>query len=295
MALRKFIGAREIGSALSIEEAVTFFDGLARPADKFMVFRGHADTSWYSVPSLFRTDPDISGDESQLVRELVSRYPHEFTSDVSMFDRLVRMQHFGLPTRMLDVTRNPLVALYFAVVDGEYDGKDGAVVITTGSVEDRRKYFDSDAVSCVANLANLTASERRSIEASAATTIKDFNKLAAVDRLYQFIRSEKPYFRKVIKKIDLFRPYFVIPKMNNRRLIAQSGAFIIHGLDQASGPSYTRTITNTKLTIPATAKGRIRRSLHQLGYDDSTLFPEIDRASRQLVRHFSDLKVALTL
>ncbi|MBW4236742.1 FRG domain-containing protein [Enterobacter roggenkampii] len=45
--------------------------------------------------------------EDLAVRDIVSLHPNEFSSDKTMFDRLVRMQHFGLPTRLLDVTSNP--------------------------------------------------------------------------------------------------------------------------------------------------------------------------------------------
>ena len=101
------------------------------------------------------------------------------------------------------------------------------------------KYFDSDSVSCLANLANMTSKEKAEInqlrknlkgDISSAGNIKKFNKNDVIKRLHQFIRSEKPYFQPIINPIDLFLPYYVHPKMSNRRILAQSGAFILYGI-----------------------------------------------------------------
>ena len=158
-----------------------------------------------------------------------------------MFDKLVRMQHFGLPTRLLDVSLNALVALYFATDPGPDGGKPSDGMVTAFAIPpEREKYFDSDSVSCLANLANMTSEEKDEIyrlreslkgDISSAGNITKFNKNGVIKRLHQFIRSEKSYFQPIIDPIDLFKPYYVHPKMSNRRILAQSGAFILYGID----------------------------------------------------------------
>ncbi len=93
-------------------------------------------------------------------RELISTHPQEFSGDNLMLDRLVRMQHYGLPTRLLDVTANFLAALYFACAQHDQAEQDGGLFIIKGKKVAEGKYFDSDAVSLVANLGNLSEEEK---------------------------------------------------------------------------------------------------------------------------------------
>ena len=76
-------------------------------------YRGHADESWDLKPSIVRSDKGIKN-EHLLFRDMVAHVPQDFSECKSALDYLVQMQHYGLPTRLLDVTTNPLVALYFA-------------------------------------------------------------------------------------------------------------------------------------------------------------------------------------
>lgn len=271
----------------NFEGALKFFQELTRkyPATD-LVYRGHTDASWPITPSLFRQRPDISEFESEMIRELVSLFPNEFINDQSMFDRLVRMQHYGLPTRLLDVTTNPLVALFFAVEGSENFNKDGAVVIFV-SAHSRHKFYDSDVVSCMANLANLKDDERYILATTKARNISEFNALLPTDRLVQFIKAEKPYFTSRVQKVDLFRPVLVTPKRSNQRMHAQSGRFIIYGLESEEAPVYEKNSTMVKLTITHQGKVEIRNRLDALGIDASTMFPEIDKASKRVVQKYA--------
>jgi hypothetical protein len=181
-------------------------------------FRGQGDSSWPSVAGIFRPDlEELLTNEKRAVRDLISVHPHEFASDESMFDRLVRMQHFGLPTRLLDVSLNALVALYFATDPGHDSGKSSDGMVTAFAIPpEREKYFDSDSVSCLANLANMTAEEKNEIyrlreslkgDISSAGNIKKFNESDVIKRLHQFIRSEKPYFQPIHCSADCEDPY----------------------------------------------------------------------------------------
>jgi FRG domain len=132
---------------------------------KLKCFRGQRDSSWPSVAGIFRPDlKDLLKNENRAVRNLISVHPNEFTSDETMFDKLVRMQHFGLPTRLLDVSLNALVAPYFATDPGPDSGISSDGMVTAFAIPpEREKYFDSDSVSCLANLANRTSEEKDKI------------------------------------------------------------------------------------------------------------------------------------
>jgi hypothetical protein len=159
---------------------------------------------------------------------------------------------------------------------------------------EHEKWFDSDTVSCIANLANMTSEEKTEInrlrkglkgDTSSAGNIKRFNKYDVIQRLHQFIRSEKPYFQPIINPIDLFVPYFVHPKMSNRRILAQSGAFILYGLDEPKIYLPTR-IDPKQFIVPKDQKSTIRKALENIGINESTLFPEIDKAAARIKNQY---------
>jgi hypothetical protein len=261
-------------------------------------FRGQRDASWPIVAGIFRTDlKELLKNEKSAVRDLISVQPHEFASDETMFDKLVRMQHFGLPTRLLDVSLNALVALYFATDPSLDSGKLCDGMVTAFAIPpEREKYYDSDAVSCIANLANMTSEEkaeiyrlRKSLKVNISSTgnIKKLNDSGVIKRLHQFIRSEKPYFLPIIDPIDLFTPYYVHPKMSNRRILAQSGAFILYGIAAPRNVYLPYPIVETTFIIPQSEKNRIRQALANLGINESTLFPEIDKAAARIKNRYT--------
>ena len=84
-----------------------------KKGDATIFYRGHADVDWKLVPSILR-DPELIKREHLLFRDMVAHEPQSFLECKSALDYLVQMQHYGLPTRLLDVTMNPLIALYLA-------------------------------------------------------------------------------------------------------------------------------------------------------------------------------------
>lgn len=262
----------------------------SKPSTRMVSYRGHPNATYQLKPSIFRTVGNRDN-EHILVRELIAAHPEDFSADSSALELLVRMQHYSLPTRLLDVTMNPLVALYFACESAKKrvliprTGKrtsieaDGEVI--TFSVSSRRvRYFDSDTVSVLANLARLSAAHKNKIDTSKEQD--DFNEDLPVRRLIHFIRQEQSGFEPEIVPDHLDEVLLVKPKQNNRRILAQAGAFFIFGLTQELEDSNPFGVTVSRTTVAARAKAEIRADLEKLGMNEKTLFPDIERAARYL-------------
>lgn len=278
---------------MKITSVGTFLETIAKLSPRsgsFLCYRGMRDWTWKNVPGIYRAlSVNLLKFERDAVRDLMAVHPSEFSPDTTMFDRLVRMQHYGLPTRLVDVTANPLVALFFATeeVDSKLEPPVDGVVATIDVPNVRKKYFDSDTVSVCANLANMSANEKSSIAKNIALSKTEFNKLPAVDRLLQFIRAEKPYFRDSIEPDDLKRVWYVTPKLSNRRIIAQNGGFLIWGLQvPLSMRPKDNSIQFGQVLIEQSQKQAIRRELHGLGINQAALFPEIDHAAAEIIARY---------
>ena len=98
-----------------------------------LLFRGHTNINYEIKPSLFRT-PQFYKNEYMMYQELVLRCPDDFLKCDTHLDFLVEMQHYGLPTRLLDFSFNPLVALYFSCETKENTGEVIAYAVKNESI-----------------------------------------------------------------------------------------------------------------------------------------------------------------
>lgn len=272
----------EIGTARSVEDFLKILFEIKKAPGTESFYRGHHDATFELTPSLLRRWPDGSWkhlpDEDRLCKEVLIAHHDEFQGDHYCFDRLVRMQHYGLPTRLLDISGNPLVALFFAChCEQKLMGSDGEVIIFR-TERDRVKYFDSDTVSCLANLSNLSHAQKSQINLSLDPDA--FNGQEVAKRLLHHIKSEKSYFEGCMKPDDLGSVLCVKAKRTNNRIKSQSGAFLLFGHEALLPEWGNEGIEVSRVRIMEKAK--ILTQLDAININATTVYPSIEQTTVHL-------------
>lgn len=252
-------------------------------------FRGQANEAWDIIPGIFRGG--MLAFEGALIQTAFLRNPSDFRGLGSNFERLTKLQHYGLPTRLLDVTSNPLVALYFACqphkeyVATEADEREYSEE-TDGAVFFQRAYckgYDELEIMLHAHIAGMDIHGDMTLEylldnleehgiytSKAATKCREMN------------------YRSLIEILQ--NNYFVVSNLNNDRLIRQSGAFLVCGqyniiidendrgrsvLQKANG-GLRSEFDETYFYIPVNKKKAILDELDFYNINEGALFPELE-------------------
>ena len=218
--------------------------------------------------------------------------PKEFHT--SRFESLVKFQHFGLPTRLMDTTTNPLVALFFACSSNTEVNNDGIVYIFPGLPV---SWSTDPLVDLIMDYVFEFDSEKVWLD-----KVLDLSKKKYADVLH----------RLMLEDISSLLHYYTIPAFavmpakTNERIEAQDGAFFIFGMKVArrevsNNPgtlnrvyysfepvqikSPTQIWPNAlSIIIPSSAKQSILRQLDVLGINERKLFPDLEHQIQYTVR-----------
>ena len=128
-------------------------------------FRGHGDEDWKLLPSIYR-ETYLIENEDKIIKDALTYCPDDFLPSDTLFEKLVKLQHYGYSTRLLDLTTNALVALYFAAWNKKYHDKNGELIIFDIPSKDIKYNNDNaaiilSAISARSNLSEISLYKER--------------------------------------------------------------------------------------------------------------------------------------
>jgi FRG domain len=256
------IRAIEVKHINSLAEFAAFVSETKSPVQARW-FRGTSNVAHLLVPSLYR-HPRITDGEAlrEMEADFMTAFRHRAPPFLQQlpsddFELLFLMQHHGLPTRLLDWTENPYVALFFALETARTEKADEA---TDAAVW----VLDPCGLNTKA-LSNHTGNDRI---------------LAATDAFLTAYGSKSPYKHSGVLPVAMFGVH------NSRRIVAQRGVFVLFGSSTvAMNLQPTLTQSNgilTQLVIGKNVKKNVFAALFNMGFTDSVVYPDLDGLAREI-------------
>ena len=238
---------------------------VAGPNYQNWAFRGQSDAEWPLYSSLSRyfkaygIHPHAWAGQEERIGRIFRRKAHLFLDHVpdetDAFQWLALMQHHGAPTRLLDFTWSPFVAAFFALERATKDAAVWAVFVPA-------MWRAAQAITFPAKQTPITPNQ---LSLRMAGTYEEF-----------YLRNNVPFVSSGE------------PLVMNKRLIAQSGTFIVPGvLDQpvetilATYPEPEKTVAKFVLATRA-IRDDAMRAFYNMNLTNATLFPDLDGLARSL-------------
>jgi hypothetical protein len=234
-------------------------------------FRGQAYAGWVLNNAIERTlfIHYHKGIEAEFVSEFQRGARNYLSKDETpghLIEWLALMQHHGAPTRLLDLTKSPYIAAYFAF---EFcDEKEDQNVAVWGF-----------------NINYLKNKSLAILSEEFGDTLKENKNLINEDLF------EKIFFQNNKKLVFPVEPFRM-----NRRYSLQQSVFISTGISNVAlmdqlhflGNDMEQTVV--KIEIPTLCKKEALRELHQMNLHRASLFPDLDGYALSLKLRYDSMK-----
>jgi hypothetical protein len=241
--------------------ADTWDEGLRRFRGT-QAFRGRDDAAEPLLTSLARLGGDAAALEAHLLRAF-RKYARRAAAapSESVWDWLALAQHHGLPTRLLDWTYSPYVALHFATAEPALFDRDGVVWCVDYAAAHRE---------APERLAHLLADE--AIDVFTAELL---------DRVAPGLGE--------LERLDGDFVVFLEPPSLDERIVNQYALFSLLSRADADLSEWlaARPGTARRVVVPGELKWEVRDKLDQANVTERVLFPGLDGLSRWLTRYYA--------